>query len=579
MLVRWTPAGARGLDSRAVLEGVERLCLAWRGLGLQGGERVAILSENRPEWVLTDYALLASGVVPVPIYTSLTPPQIEYILSNSGAVGIVVSTPELLGRLMEVRHRLPDLKHVILVDSAGREDPGVIPWNDLMGRGRELKLRDPDAFTRLARTAGAGDLATIIYTSGTTGEPKGVMLTHGNLVSNVLGIQEVLRFTPSDRALSFLPLSHVLERTADYLYMLSGVTIVHVEIEEIAAALPAMRPTILVAVPRLYEKMRDRIQEKVAQAPALRRRLFGWAREVGRRVFLEPLAGGPSPSLADRMRLAIADRLVLSKVRAGIGGRVTCAVSGGAPLPRDVLDYFLTLGIPIAEGYGLTETSPVLAVNDPKAIRPGTVGPPLPGVEIRIADDGEILARGPGIMRGYFHDPESTAEALRGDWFHTGDVGDLDSRGCLRITDRKKDLIVTSGGKNVAPQLLEQALTSTGLVSQAAVFGDRRKFISALLVPNFEAVERMLRARGRAWPGAKEAVRDELVQEIFHRTVEEAMRSFARFEQVKRFALLPEAFTIESGELTPKMSIRRRIVEKKNRDLIESFYHSEADEP
>ncbi len=571
-MAHWTPAGARGLDHRAVLEAVDRLALAWRSMGLERGDRVAILSENRPEWLLTDYALLGVGGVPVPIYTSLTPPQIEYILANSGAVGAVVSTPALLARLLEVRPKLPALRHVVLMDAASQEDPSITPWAALMQRGSELRLRDPDAFSRLTRAAEPGDLATIIYTSGTTGEPKGVMLTHANFVTNVQALNEIFRWTESDRALSFLPLSHVFQRMADFKFMMAGVSIIHVAIEDVAAALPAIRPTVLVSVPRLYEKMKERIEDKAAAAPPWRRRLFHWARGVGRRALLDPLLGGPPPSPAERLRLVVADRLVLSKVRAALGGRVRRTISGGAALPRDIQEYFATFGVFITEGYGLTETSPVLTVNDPDHIRPGTVGRPISGVEIRIAEDGEILARGPCIMKGYFKNPVATAEAIVDGWFHTGDVGVLDPDGCVRITDRKKDLIGTSGGKNVAPQLLEQAILSTGLASQVVVVGNGRRFISALLVPDGRALDQACRTTGTPAEPRVAALETPGVIRYFEEKVRSAMSRFAGYEQVKRIALLPAELSIESGDLTPTMKVRRRVVEEKHRARIEEIY-------
>lgn len=572
-MVHWTPGGVRGLDSAGVRSAVDRAVLAWRGLGLERGDRIAILSDNRPEWLISDYSLLAAGAVPVPIYISLTAPQIRHILADSGARGIVVSTRELLERVLEVRPALPALEHIILMDAGPQgPEPPVMAWRTLMERGSELRLRDPDAFERIARAAGPSDLATIIYTSGTTGDPKGVMLTHANFLSNVKAVQKVFSFTPADRALSFLPLSHVFERMADYVYMMAGVTIVHVSLEEVAGALTSMRPTVLVAVPRLYEKMRERIQEKVAAASSPQRSLFEWARELGRRACLEPLLGGEPPSAGTRLQLAIADRLVLRKVRAGIGGRVRTAVSAGAPLPREVFEYFAALGILICEGYGLTETSPTLTVNHPGAIRPGTVGPPVDGVELRIATDGEILARGPGIMKGYFNNEEATREAIVEGWFHTGDIGELDGEGCLRITDRKKDLIVTSGGKNVAPQPLEQAILATGKVSQAVIIGNGRKFISALIVPEPAGFETIRAAAGLGGLPRSEALAHPRVVEAFRAIIEDAMRPFATFEQVKRFALLDGEFSIESDEMTPTMKIKRRIVEQRYRELIESFY-------
>lgn len=555
-----------------MLDAVTRLTLSLRAAGLERGARVAILSENRPEWLLADYALLAAGAVPVPIYTSLSPAQIEYILSNSGAWGVIVSTPELMRKVAEIRSRLPALKQVVLMDAGERADASVLSFKDAVRRGADLQLRDPDAFRRIAAVSAPSDLASIIYTSGTTGPPKGVMLTHANFVSNIEGTGSLFDFTPADRALSFLPLSHVFERTADYLYMRYGVTIVHVALEHVPEALAAIRPTVIASVPRLFEKMRERIEMTVARAPERRRRLFAWAREAGRTVNLAPLTGSPAPGFALRLRYAVADRLVLRRVRQGLGGRLRHAISGGAPLPREVLEYFTSLGVRIVEGYGLTETSPVIAINDPRAIRPGTVGRPLAGTEVRIAEDGEVLARGPGVMRGYFNEPDATARALEGGWFHTGDIGALDAGGYLSITDRKKDLIITSGGKNVAPQPLESALRATGLIAQAVVIGNARRFVSALLVPERESFGRLCGTLGvPAEPIAAAVKRPEVVA-AFERTVQEALRDFAGYEQVKRFTILTREFSIEEGELTPTMKVRRRVVEERHRAEIEAMY-------
>lgn len=548
------------------------MSLAWRDLGIQRGDRVAILSENRPEWSITDYSLLGAGAVSVPLYTSLPPAQIEYILTNSGCRGILVESPELLEKVLAVRKRLPHLEHLVLVEGEAAGVEGVRSWLDLMRRGADLHLTDPDAFARLARSAEPDDLASIIYTSGTTGPPKGVMLTHRNFVYAAESVQKVFGFTANDRTLSFLPLSHVFQRFANHLFLMAGVSIIHVSLEDLTACLPAMRPTVIASVPRLFEKMLDRVEEKVAAAPPGRQRLFRWAQETGRRARLAPLLGGPTPGIGLRLRYALADLLVLRKVRKGLGGRLKHAISGGAPLRRDVLEYFAALGLEIIEGYGLTETSGGIAVNLPGRIRPGTVGPTVEGTEIRIAGDGEVLFSGPGIMRGYHGDREATREALRDGWLHTGDIGTLDEKGCLAITDRKKDLIVTSGGKNVAPQVLEAALCASPHVSQAVVVGNGRRFIAALLVPDPSGLERARRETGTEALRTEDAVRDPRVLDWYQNLVREALRDFAGFEQVKRISLLPREFTIEAGELTPTMKVRRRIVEKHYADSIEALY-------
>jgi long-chain acyl-CoA synthetase len=563
------------MDTAAVLDAVSRLALEWRAMGLERGERVAILSENRPEWLLTDYALLGAGAVSVPIYTSLSTPQIEYILSNAGAAGIVVSSAELLARVTSIRARLPELRHVVAMDAPPGGDPSVIPFREMIRRGGELRLRDPDAFHRIAAAARPEDLASIIYTSGTTGPPKGVMLSHGNFASKVEATRKLFDFTPADRALSFLPLSHIFERTADYVFMRCGVTIVHVALEHLLDCLPSMRPTVIASVPRLFEKMREKIESKAAGASPLQRRLFIWAREAGRETRLAPLTGGAPPGAGARLRGAILDRLVLARVRAALGGRLRYAISSGAPLSRDVLEYFIMLGLTITEAYGLTETS-VITINDPKRVRPGTVGRAVEGVEIRIQEDGEILTRGPGVMQGYFKDPEATARVMEGDWFHTGDVGSLDAEGHLSITDRKKDLIITSGGKNVAPQTIENAIRSTGMVAQAVLIGNGRRFLSALLVPEPESLARMCRETGVPPAPVESAIAHPEIVAAYERAVRAALRDFAAFEQVRKITLLPRDFSIESGELTPTLKARRREIEARYRAQIEAMYGDEG---
>lgn len=558
------------------MEGVARLALAWRALGIDRGDRVAILSENRPEWMITDYAVLGAGGVVVPIYTTLSAAQMEYILSNSGAKGIVVSTPELLERIASIRARLPRLSHVVLMDEPAPADNGVLSFRDLVRQGRDLRLKDPDAFRRIAASAEPTDLASIIYTSGTTGPPKGVMLSHGNFASNVEAVSVLFEFTPADRALSFLPLSHVFERIADYMYMYRGVTIVHLRLEHLLEGLTAMQPTVIASVPRLFEKIRDRIARKVAESTPLKRRIFAWALEAGRIARLDPLNGGPPASLLAKLKCAVADRLVLRKVVAALGGRLRYAISGGAALPREVLEHFITLGIPITEGYGLTEASPVVTLNEPRRVRPGTVGRPLAGVEVRTDEDGEILVRGPNVMQGYFHDPEATAAVIVDGWLRTGDVGSVDADGYLSITDRKKDLIITSGGKNVAPQLIESAIRSTGLVSQVIVIGNGRRFVSALIAPDREMLGKVCRELGVSIEPIEQAIQHPGVVQAYSRAIQEAMRDFAPYEQVRKFTLLPRDFAIETGELTPTLKVRRREVESRCRAIIEAMYSEDV---
>jgi long-chain acyl-CoA synthetase len=559
------------ISSAQFLDRTRHASLGLGGLGLQRGDRVALVSESRPEWAIADLGILSAGAVTVPIYPTLSASQAEYILNDSGARIVFASTAEQAAKIAEVRARVPAVEHVIVFDPGGN-DAGALTLAELEQRGARAAAADPGLFERHragAEAVAAGDLATIIYTSGTTGDPKGVMLTHANIVSNVVASREILEVGPDDVALSFLPLSHAFERMVVYLYLACGVTVVFAEsLETIARDLVRTRPTIVTGVPRVYEKIHARVLENVAAAPALRRRLFHWALGVGLRCARARFAGR-RPGVWDRIQHGLADRLVFSKIRARTGGRVRYFVSGSAALPPAIAEFFEAAGLRIVEGYGLTETSPVLTVNPPDAPRPGTVGKPIRGVEIRIAEDGEILARGPNIMVGYYRKPEATAEALEGGWFHTGDVGRIDPDGYLLITDRKKDLLVTSGGKKVAPQVLESRLRADALVAEAVLVGEGRKFPAVLIVPDFAALAKRL--AGAEGP-REELIRRPDVLKLYQEAVDAANRGLAQFEQVKRFALLPKEFTIEGGELTPTLKVKRRVVEERYREVVEGLY-------
>ncbi|HXY20120.1 MAG TPA: long-chain fatty acid--CoA ligase, partial [Gemmatimonadales bacterium] len=480
------PAGApwRSLTHREVAQRVLRAGLALRRLGIHRGDRVAILSENRPGWLVADFACLAVGASDVPIYPTLPARQLDYILKDSGSATIFVSTAPQLAKVLEIRGELPALKHVIAMDPDAK-GPGVIGLAELYAMGAEIESPAEAArFRAEALTARPDDVATIIYTSGTTGDPKGVMLTHDNIWSNVMSVLESFYVGPDDSTLSFLPLSHIFERMAGhYLMFHAGATIHYAEsVDTVPANLMEVRPTIVTSVPRLYEKMYARVLENALAGGPIKRRIFFWAREIGERWADHVLAGERPPTLLGQ-QYALAQRLVFSKLKARTGGRIRFFVSGGAPLPPDIGKFFFAAGLPILEGYGLTETSPVICVNLMEHPRISTVGPPIHGVEVKIAPDGEILTRGRHVMQGYFNKPEATREALDAEgWFHTGDIGELDAAGCLRITDRKKDLIVTAGGKNVAPQPIEQMVKHNKYVGNAVMLGDRRKFCIMLVV-------------------------------------------------------------------------------------------------
>ena len=575
MIGRCSDTGIVGIGTKEVFERIRDLGLGLASLGVTSGDRVAIVSESRPEWVLCDMAILALGGVTVPIYPTLNGSQVRYILADAGARLAIVSTRQQLEKIQEVRHQLPALEAVIVLDEDVASKASVMGLEEVARRGHEQITSSWGAgkeFRERARAVRPGQLATIIYTSGTTGEPKGVMLTHGNLVSNLYAADECLNLTTDDVALSFLPLSHAFERMASFLYLFSGTTMIFAEsFDTIGRDIALVRPTMVTGVPRVYEKMQARILEKGQAAAGARGMLFKWGLGVATKRARAELQG-KRPKPLNALQAGIADRLVFSKVRAGVGGRLRIAVSGSAPLPVSVMEFFSAVGLPIVEGYGLTETAPILTVNPPGALRSGSVGKAVRDVEIRIAPDGEILARGANIMTGYYNKPEATADVLKDGWFHTGDIGTIDDQGYLAITDRKKDLIVTSGGKKIAPQPIENTLKRSPLVSEAVVLGDRQRYAAALIVPDFAALERRLKDLGRP-PGGREAlVTREDVVGLYEEIVSGLNHELAQYEQIKRFALLPREFSIESGELTPTLKVKRRVVEEKWRAVIDGLY-------
>ena len=579
---RCRSAAIAGASSKEFFERIRDLSLGFGALGLQAGDRVAIVSESRPEWLACDLAVLAGGGVTVPIYPTLSAAQARYILQDSGAKLAIVSTRLQLDKVQEVRHLLPSLHAVIVMDAALAAGASVIPLDDVERRGHARMTAEwgaAKAFRDEARAVTPDQLATIIYTSGTTGEPKGVMLTHANLLANLLAGAKVLDVGHDDVALSFLPLSHAFERMVAYIYLLTGVTMIFAEsFDTIGRDIALVRPTVITGVPRAYEKMQARIMEKGRAGSPFKAGIFGWAIGVGI-ARAHALLRGRTPSPLVSLQAPLADRLVFSKIREGVGGRLRFVVSGSAPLPPSVTEFFCGIGIPVVEGYGLTETAPILTVNPPDAPRVGTVGRALPGVELRIAADGEILARGPNVMCGYYNKPEATADVLRDGWFHTGDIGTIDAAGYLTITDRKKDLLVTSGGKKIAPQPIESILKRSPLVAEALVLGDRRKYATALIVPDFVALERRLQELGKP-PAAGASREDERaalvarpdVVALYEEIVDALNRELSQFERIKRIALLPSEFSIESGELTPTLKVKRKVVEDRWRDRIEGLY-------
>ena len=567
-------AGWESISAERALADVEALALGLRSLGVAKGDRVALLSENRYEWPVSDLATLGLGAVTVPIYPTLTASQIRFMVENAEAKVAVVSSAEQLEKMLEASRGLGVTTMVVMDPVPPRA--GVVGLAELMERGREARGGEPEAFRGAASAVRPDDLATIIYTSGTTGEPKGAMLLHSNIVSNVQACLQVVNLQPTDRCLSFLPLCHIFERMAGLYAMLArGVSIAYAEsIDTVAANAMEVRPTTLCGVPRFFEKVYARVMDNARTQPPLRRAIFHWGLERGMRRARAHFERRPLTGL-DAVQSGIADRLVGAKIRARVGGNLVRCISGGAPLAPKVLEFFFAVGIPVQEGYGLTETSPVICLNPPDREKPGAVGPPIPGVEVRIGEGGEILTRGPHVMKGYFRNEEATRTAIRDGWFHTGDVGHLDDQGYLVITDRLKDLLVTAGGKKVAPQPVEAKLKTSKWVSEAVLLGDRRPFVVCLLVPNFANLEAEARGHGWSFGSLPELLERPEVQALYQTVIDGVNEGLARFEQIKQFALLDRELTQESGELTPTLKVRRRIIMERYGPIIERLYRGQ----
>jgi long-chain acyl-CoA synthetase len=538
--------------------GVARALRDW---GIRKGDRVAIVSENRPEWTIADFACLLVGAVVVPVYATLTGEQTAYILRDSGARIVFVSSEKQFQKVMAIREQT-SIERIVVMDEVKAAD--ATPMQGLMHAGP--RERDPK-FDAEARAAGPDDLATIIYTSGTTGTPKGAMLTHRNLASNIAYSLSGFAFRSGEISISFLPLSHVTARHVDFAMLYRGVTLACVSaIDQLPQALMEVRPTIFVGVPRFYEKIHAQVDRKAKGFP--KKWIYRWALSVGRLYRTEILAGRTPSSTAWKL----ANWLVYSKVRAGLGGRAEIFISGGAPLGRELAEWYADIGIRIHEGYGLTETSPVIAVNNPQAHKLGTVGKPLPNIDVRIAKDGEVLVRGRSVFKGYWNRPEETQSAMQEGWFKTGDIGNLDADGFLSITDRKKDLIKTSGGKFIAPQPLENSLKHNALIGEAVVLGDKRKFPAVLIAPSFVVLEEWAQANRVAFSSREELVAQSKVQALYEGIVADLNSNLARFEQLKKVLLVAEEFSSENGALTASMKLRRRVVEERYRRQIEEMY-------
>lgn len=569
--LRFKTAGEwRSLSFGEVARRVRELALGLKAIGIERGDRVAIWSENRPEWNLADLATLAIGALDVPIYATQTHTQVEYILADSAARAIFVS-PAFAEDALEIKSRLPELEFVISLEHVATPAVAV---EDLVDRGRALYGQQPELYEKMWRGATPEDLATILYTSGSTGEPKGVMLTHKNLTANVVNTARWLQLEGRrEIALTYLPFTHIFERAVWYVYAYTGATIVYAEsIEMVAKNLAEVRPTAMTSVPRMFEKIYARIIERGLSAGFPRRQIFVWALSVGRQ-WAERKDRGEPIGLLLSLQHRIADALVFKKWRDAVGGKVRIFISGGAPLAPEISYLFSAAGLPILQGYGLTETSPSISCNTETRNRIGTVGPIIDGVSVRIEEDGEILVKGDSVMKGYYNRPAENEEAFTPDgWFRTGDIGHIDDDGFLSITDRKKDLIKTSGGKYIAPQRLESLIKSSRFVSQIVVVGNARKFVSALIVPNAELLRGYAEMKGIAYTDLSDLLTNPRIIDLINRQVDKYTSELARYEKVKKVALLEHEFTTESGELTPTLKPRRSVIEKKYARVIDRLY-------
>jgi long-chain acyl-CoA synthetase len=563
---QWQP-----ISSDQIYQRVRALSQAFLGWGAQKGDRIALIGENRWEWAVTDFAALAIGAVSVPIYPTLTGEQIAGLVADADCRIAVVSTRQQFDKLSAVRIQTP-LERILLMDSSAVPEGAVAFSEVIAGADARGAERDP-VFDALVRSVEPADLATLIYTSGTTGEPKGVMLTHGNIAANQNLAAADFGFNPSDACISFLPLSHITARALDYVMYSYGAQVAYCpQFDKLPKAMREIRPTVIVGVPRVFEKIRQEVERRSALSP-VKSRLLAWAVRLGA-SHTDTVYDGRQPSL---VLWKLASKLVYSKVREAFGGRVRVFVVGGAPLGIDTAKWFASVGIALWEGYGLTETSPVIALNTPLAHRMGSVGKTLANIELKLAGDGELLARGPSVFVGYWHKPAANAECFDAEgWFRTGDVAHFDADGFLFITDRKKELLKTSGGKLVAPQPIENKLKNNLLVAQAALVGDRHKFVSAILSPNFAALEEWARPLGIVAKDRAELVADSRVVARYAEIVREVNGSLASFESLKRFRVVPDEWTQESGELTPSMKLKRRVITSRYAALIDALYEDEA---
>ncbi|MCX6151793.1 MAG: long-chain fatty acid--CoA ligase [Ignavibacteriales bacterium] len=566
----------KGISYAQFGEETEIFALGLSTLGIKRDDKIAIISENRPEWVYSDMAIIGLGAVDVPLYPSLTSDTVEFILNNSESIGIIASNKFQLNKILKIKKNCKYLKFIIILNEKDMlsGEPNLYTFKEVQERGKEFRKNKPFLFKENLKLAKEDDLCTIIYTSGTTGEPKGVMLTHKNIVSNVLAATEAIPFSKDDLFLSFLPLCHIFERMAGYYSAFSaGAGIAYAEsIEAVAQNMIEAKPTIITTVPRLFERIYSKIKKNVDSQPEKKQKIFNWAIKIGREY--------AQAKKADKVSLALsikhkgADTLVFKKLREKTGGKLRFFVSGGAALPRELGEFFEAVGITIIEGYGLTESSPVIAANRVDDYKYGTVGKIFPGVEVKIASDGEILARGPNIMQGYYKNKKETDAVLKDGWLYTGDIGVFDAEGFLMITDRKKHLFKTSTGKYIAPTPIENLFLGSKYIDQFVLIGDRRMFLSALIVPDFEAIKEYADSNNIPYSSIEDLSDKKEIYDLIQKDLEQFQKQLANFERVRKFVLLDKPFTLETGEITPTLKLKRKVIEERYGSLIDEMYKS-----
>ncbi len=562
-----------GLSYKEYREHVKNFSLGLLDLGVKKGDNVALISENRVEWPISDLSILSIGAITVPIYPSLTAKQMEYILVNSDSKYLIISNQFQLNKINKIRENLPFLEKIIVMNEKIESEENVSRFSEILEAGKEYDKKNQGLFEELLKRTKPDDVATIIYTSGTTGEPKGVELTHKNFVFDIKAVASITEVNHKDISLSFLPLCHVFERMAgNYFVFGCGATISYADsIDTVAENLLEIKPTVMTTVPRLFERIYTKIQRSIDNSSETRRKIFKLAIRTGRKYAVAKKKGLISLSLTIKHR--IAENLVFKKIRERTGGRLRFFVSGGAALPKEIGEFFEAIGLKILEGYGLTETSPVISINRINSYKYGSAGLPLPGLEVKIANDGEILTRGDHVMKGYYKNEKSTKEVIDDEgWFHTGDIGHMDPENFVMITDRKKNLFVSSGGKNIAPQPIENMFLSSKYIDQFVLIGDRRQFLSALIVPDFNAIKEYADMNRISYSDVKDLTSNEEIYNMIDQDISTIQSELANYEKVRRFVLLEKPLSLEEGEITPSLKIKRKVIEQKYSDIIENMY-------